>query len=67
MFLGLRLVEGLDTDDASARHGLDLHAASSSLRDEGLMELPGGRLRLTGRGLEIANTVTVNLLEALGL
>lgn len=66
VFLGLRLLEGLSLSEARERFGLELEKPASKLIEDGMMELEDGRLRLSGRGLEIANTTVSNLLEALG-
>ncbi len=67
--LGLRLREGICLGELAARYGLavaDLEArwgtAVERLRDYGLLEVRGGRLRLTERAFLVANGVWVEFL-----
>jgi oxygen-independent coproporphyrinogen III oxidase len=63
MFSGLRLTEGVSLKAFSARFGnnmLELYPAISGWISEGLMERHGDRLRLTQRGLMIANSIFVH-------
>ena len=61
MFLGLRLLDGMDLEEASARVGRDLRSHFGSEIDElvadGLLEQTGTRLRLTKTAYLIANQV----------
>ena len=61
MFLGLRLLEGMDLEEASAQVGADLQARYASqigeLTELGLLECRGSHLRLTERAYLIANQV----------
>jgi oxygen-independent coproporphyrinogen-3 oxidase len=61
VWLGLRLMAGIDRAAHAARHGRDpveRHAAEvSRLVDEGLVEVTDTRLRLTPRGLMFADEV----------
>ncbi len=65
--LALRLREGLDLTAFTARHGVDLllhkENAVRSLRMLGLIQVEGGRLRLTERGMDVQNAVLLELLE----
>jgi oxygen-independent coproporphyrinogen-3 oxidase len=67
MFLGLRLMEGLDLPEASLQAGLDLadryRREIGELREQGLLELAGSRLRLTKRAYLIANQVFTRFLD----
>lgn len=61
LILGLRLLEGVSLADFRRRFGQPLRAVYgaevAALRDLGLVELAAGRLRLTTRGLPVANEV----------
>jgi len=63
MFSGLRLTEGVSLRAFSTRFGnnmLELYPAISGWISEGLMERHGDRLRLTQRGLMVANSIFVH-------
>lgn len=66
MFLGLRLLDGVDLAEASARLGLDLEARYQQQIAEplelGLLEQAGRRLRLTRDAYLIANQVFTRFL-----
>lgn len=66
VFLGLRKTAGLGLKDCADR-GLDLHGAAAGMIREGLMELTDDHLRLTRKGLPVANTVIVTLMGNLNL
>jgi len=61
IFLGLRLMRGLDLDDYRTRFGFDLRdrydADLSRLREAGLIEINEGLMRLTRRGALLSNEV----------
>jgi oxygen-independent coproporphyrinogen-3 oxidase len=61
MFLGLRLLDGIDLEAASAQVGTDLATLYRPQIDEsmelGLLEYVDGRLRLTKAAYLIANQV----------
>jgi oxygen-independent coproporphyrinogen-3 oxidase len=61
IFLGLRLMRGLDLEDYRARFGSDLRdryeADLSRLREAGLIEIDEGWMRLTTRGALLSNEV----------
>jgi oxygen-independent coproporphyrinogen-3 oxidase len=61
MFLGLRLLDGMDLAEASAGAGADLEAKFRPEIDDlvglGLLERQNGRLRLTHSACLIANQV----------
>lgn len=61
LFLGLRLGEGVDLGAHQARYGVDVEARYGAelgrLREAGLLESGGGRLRLSRAGLVLANEV----------
>ena len=67
MFLGLRLLEGLDMNAASTRLGIDLAAKYrtpiAELLELGLLERQGNTLRLTGDAYLIANQVFTRFME----
>ncbi|HXW84015.1 MAG TPA: radical SAM family heme chaperone HemW [Candidatus Binataceae bacterium] len=61
VFLNLRLREGFARDDFRGRFGRDFDevfgARAARLFEGGLLEQSGGRVRLTDRGLELADSV----------
>jgi oxygen-independent coproporphyrinogen-3 oxidase len=61
IFLGLRLMRGLDLADYRTRFGADLREMYSSevarLCDAGLIEFDEGLMRLTQRGALLSNEV----------
>ena len=67
MFLGLRLLEGMDLAAESTRLGIDLAGkygtAIAELIELGLLERRGDNLRLTGDALLIANQVFTRFLD----
>ncbi len=67
MFLGLRLMEGMDLAAASDQVGLDLadryRTEIADLLALGLLERAGPRLRLTKRAYLIANQVFIRFLD----
>ena len=67
MFLGLRLLEGMDLEQASAQVGTDLQARYISQIDEltdlGLLDCQGSHLRLTERAYLVANQVFTRFVE----
>jgi oxygen-independent coproporphyrinogen III oxidase len=67
MMLGLRLLrDGVDAAAFAARHGVALEAAYGEIIDElaqlGLLERPDRGVRLTHRGLMLANDVAARFL-----
>lgn len=61
MIMGLRLIDGIDLQEFRERFGETVEARFGPeiqrLVERGLLELGGGRLRLTGRGLKLGNLV----------
>ncbi|WP_207712833.1 radical SAM family heme chaperone HemW [Desulfofundulus sp. TPOSR] len=61
VFLGLRLIEGLDLEKFAARFGKNIEEVFGEqvkkLSSLGLVEICSNRLRLTSRGLPLANAV----------
>ena len=61
LFMGLRLVEGIDADSVGRRYGVDVLAkygeALKPFLEEGWLARDGGRLRLTREGRLMANEV----------
>ncbi|MFA5103724.1 MAG: radical SAM family heme chaperone HemW [Candidatus Margulisiibacteriota bacterium] len=61
MFMGLRLIKGVSLNCFKKRFGKSLQELYrkeiKELSSEGLVELEGGHLRLTGKGLFLANEV----------
>lgn len=66
IFLGLRKTEGLRLRDAEEL-GLAIEKASEELAAEGYVEIRDDHVRLTRKGLPVANMVIVKLFERLGL
>jgi oxygen-independent coproporphyrinogen-3 oxidase len=63
MFLGLRMTQGISIDAFSRRFGTNPDEFYSQISDwivEGLMENKDGHLKLTRRGLMVANSIFVN-------
>jgi len=63
MFLGLRMTEGVSADRFAQRFGQTLdefYPLIDQLCADGLLEKSGMRVRLTSRGLLVANSVFVN-------
>jgi coproporphyrinogen III oxidase-like Fe-S oxidoreductase len=63
MFSGLRLTEGVSLKAFSMRFGknvLELYPKISGWISEGFMEIEGDRLRLSHRGLLVANSIFVH-------
>lgn len=67
VFLGLRLLEGLDAGEAFDRYGLDLLRASEALAKKGLIVRSNERVRLSPKGMRISNTSVAELIGELGL
>jgi oxygen-independent coproporphyrinogen-3 oxidase len=67
LMLGLRLTKGVDLGEYVARHGIDLmerfKAEISDLKKRGLIKLCEGRMHLTDEGMDVQNTVLVELME----
>ena len=61
LFMGLRLIEGVDLDQFKDAYGLDVKAVYKDdlmrLREDGLIEIEGSCLRLTASGLLMSNEV----------
>lgn len=67
LITGLRLMEGIGLDEYVQRFGLDLPAhypkAIKILREAELLEIAGGRIRLSRRGFFLSNLVFVTFLN----
>jgi coproporphyrinogen III oxidase-like Fe-S oxidoreductase len=66
---GLRRLEGVDLADWPGITGVELHefledGTLDSLLDDGLLQIADGHLRLTRRGLFLADLVSQRLIEA---
>jgi oxygen-independent coproporphyrinogen-3 oxidase len=59
--LRLRLIEGIDLDEARARTGRDLSEDTRALEAAGLVEIRGARMVLTPRGMLLENEVALRL------
>jgi oxygen-independent coproporphyrinogen-3 oxidase len=61
MFLGLRMLSGVSPQLFRRRHGTEIKEAYGpelrALESQGLLELTGDRIRLTAKGLPVANRV----------
>ncbi len=66
MFLGLRLVEGVDASEFRRQFGTDIKKVYGSVIhkyvDMALLEYEGDHLRLTEKGLDVSNTVMADFL-----
>jgi oxygen-independent coproporphyrinogen III oxidase len=63
LFLGLRQIDGVDLAAIEASYHVDLSKRVASLRDQGLVETSGTRLRLASDRLAVSNGVLVELLS----
>lgn len=67
VFLGLRLVEGVDLESIRQEFGIDLMSKHARTIDtfsrSGLIEFDGSRLRLTERGFELADGVCAEFVD----
>ncbi len=62
--LHLRLLEGVDLQEASRQMSRDLRPAAEELKAAGLAGIHDGRLILTRRGLLVENQVALSLMDA---
>jgi oxygen-independent coproporphyrinogen-3 oxidase len=62
LFLGLRQLEGIDLARVERKYGVSLQARIAGLREQGLLEMDGGLLRLAPAHLTVSNEVFVELL-----
>ena len=66
MMLGLRMMEGVSDQDFTAAHGVTIREAFGKRLERplqrGLIEWKGGRLCLTRKGMDVQNSVLVDLL-----
>jgi len=62
LFLGLRLLEGIDFVDIERRYNVKLAARLEGLRAAGLVEMQGTRVKLAAARLAVSNEVFVELL-----
>lgn len=56
-FLGLRMTEGIDLEDYRERFDIDLLARTEEMRENALLDLRNGKLRLTRRGMLFSNEI----------
>jgi oxygen-independent coproporphyrinogen-3 oxidase len=63
LFLGLRQLEGVDLGRIESAYGVDLTSRVAELREQGLVEVSGDRLRLAPDRLAVSNGVLVELLS----
>jgi oxygen-independent coproporphyrinogen-3 oxidase len=62
LFLGLRQLEGIDLARVEKKYGVNLQARIAGLREQGLLEMDGAKLRLAPAHLTVSNEVFVELL-----
>jgi oxygen-independent coproporphyrinogen-3 oxidase len=62
LFLGLRLLEGIDFVDIERRYNVKLAARLEGLRAAGLLDMQGTRVKLAAARLAVSNEVFVELL-----
>jgi oxygen-independent coproporphyrinogen-3 oxidase len=63
LFLGLRLLEGVNLGDVEKRYHVSLSEKLEKLAAEGLIEIEGGRVRLVPARLTISNEVFTELIS----
>jgi oxygen-independent coproporphyrinogen III oxidase len=63
LFLGLRQLEGIDLARIESAYGANLTGRIAGLREQGLVEISGNRLRLAPDRLAVSNSVLVELLS----
>jgi oxygen-independent coproporphyrinogen-3 oxidase len=63
LFLGLRQLEGIDLARIEKQYDVSLHARMEVLRDQGLLEMEGSRVRLAPARLAVSNAVFVELMS----
>jgi oxygen-independent coproporphyrinogen-3 oxidase len=63
LFLGLRQLEGIDLARIEKRYNVSLRARMEALRDQGLLEMEGSRVRLAPARLAVSNGVFVELMS----
>jgi len=68
MMLGLRMTEGVDCDELQQRFGVDVcdlyEAEIDRLSEEGLIEFADSHIRLTHRGVLLANEVMAEFIKS---
>ena len=63
LFLGLRQLAGIDLERLEKQYGVDLESRIAELREQGLLEREGSRVRLAPARLAVSNEVFVALLD----
>jgi oxygen-independent coproporphyrinogen-3 oxidase len=63
LFLGLRQLAGIDLERIEAQYNIRLRPRLEPLRDAGLIEIEGGRVRLAPSRLTVSNEVFVELMR----
>ena len=63
LFLGLRQLEGIDLARIEKEYNVRLQPRIEALRDQGLLELDGSRVRLAPARLAVSNAVFVELMS----
>jgi oxygen-independent coproporphyrinogen-3 oxidase len=62
LFLGLRQLEGIDLERIEKQYNVNLRPRLARLREQGLIEVSGAKLRLAPSRLTVSNEVFVELL-----
>lgn len=69
VMLGLRMTEGISEAAFEAAHGVSLRSLAGTVIDRhaagGLLEVGGGRIYLTRRGMDLQNIILVDFMEAM--
>ncbi len=60
----MRLIDGLDVEEAQKRLGRRIRDAAEACCADGLASIDGSRMSLTTRGMLLENEVTLRLLTA---
>jgi oxygen-independent coproporphyrinogen-3 oxidase len=63
LFLGLRLLDGIDVASIETRYNVELRSRIAGLIEQGLVERQGDRLRLAPERLAVSNEVFVELMS----
>lgn len=66
MYLGLRMIQGISREEFKAQFGHDIEAyygkQLDELRAQELLDMDGGQIALTDRGLDVSNIVLANFI-----
>jgi oxygen-independent coproporphyrinogen-3 oxidase len=68
LFLGLRMMEGINISEAASAYGIEnIEVKASGLVRDGVFEIIDGRLRVSERAVPVMNAAVVALMRALGV